>query len=474
MTNVLDKLQALFVEWCGMKANVITPLPVAGSHRRYWRLAAGTNSVIGAWNPVPEENEAFFHFTDHFHKNGLHVPELYKIDPGREVYLLEDLGDNSLFSLIEHTSDDGKISGEVIELYRKSLSELILFQVTAGKGIDYRYCYPNERFDKRSIMWDLNYFKYYFLKLHISFHEGRLETDFEQLADYLLQAGSDYFMFRDFQARNIFIKNNKPYFIDYQGGRKGPLQYDVASLLFQVKADLPFELRTQLLEHYLDELSLIIPFDRKEFERYYNGFVLLRLLQVLGAYGFRGLIEKKPHFLASIPYALKNLDWWLNHINFPLEMPELRNALKILARIDKYKHHSQKTENEKLTVTIKSFSYKKGYPEDDSGNGGGFVFDCRALPNPGREEKYRAYNGKDQIIIDYLKDKPEVLDFLENAEKIISSSVENYLERGFKDLSVNFGCTGGQHRSVYCTETMAKRLSQKYSNVEFKVEHLNI
>lgn len=474
VTHVLDKLQDLFTEWCGMKPDVVTPLPLSGSDRRYWRLAAGSFSAIGAWNPIPEENEAFFHFTGTFRDHGLHVPEIYQIDSCRTTYLLEDLGDTSLFSLVEKRPPEHPVSEELIAHYKQSLAELVKFQVTAGKGIDYHFCYPNDRFDKRSILWDLNYFKYYFLKLHVPFHEGRLEDDFECLADYLTRAEAGFFMYRDFQARNIFIKNNKPYFIDYQGGRKGPLQYDVASLLFQVKADLPFEFREELLEYYLSELNTIYPVDNKSFKKYYYGFVLLRLLQVLGAYGFRGLIEKKAHFISSIPYALKNLEWWLDHVDLQIDMPELLTTLHSLAHLKQYPFEQESQIQNKLTVTLKSFSYKNGYPTDISGNGGGFVFDCRALPNPGREEKYRAYNGKDQIIIDYLKDKPEVLDFLENAEKIISRSIENYLERGFQNLSISFGCTGGQHRSVYCTETMAKFIMGKFPMTEVIVNHMNL
>jgi aminoglycoside/choline kinase family phosphotransferase len=421
---------------------------------------------------VKEENSAFLYFTSHFLAHGLHVPSIYGADPDHDVYLVEDLGNSSLFDLHDKQPRENGLPDEMVRLYRESLKELIRFQLVAGKSLDYHYCYPHASFDSRSMKWDLNYFKYYFLKLHVPFHEGRLEDDFDTLVNYLNQADPGYFMYRDFQSRNILIKDNRPYFIDYQGGRKGPLQYDVASLLFQVKADLPFDLREKLLDYYISELSSYIKVDESTFKKQYYGFVLIRLLQVLGAYGFRGLIEKKPHFLSSIPFALKNLEWWLNHIDLQLDLPELLPALKSLAGIKKYEAGDQSSKSGKFTVSLKSFSYRQGIPDDLSGHGGGFVFDCRALPNPGREERYRAFNGKDQVIIAFLKDDPEVIRFINNTEELVSRSVENYLERGFSSLEVNFGCTGGQHRSVYCTETMAARLLRKFPKINVEVRHM--
>jgi len=376
-----------------------------------------------------------------------------------------------LFSLLENNTSDIGITDGITRLYEESLKELIRFQAVAGKSLDYSYCYPYPSFDARSMKWDLNYFKYYFLKLHIPFHEGRIEDDFDTLVNYLAQADSDYFMYRDFQSRNILIKDDRPYFIDYQGGRKGPLQYDLASLLFQVKADLSFELREYLLDYYISELSSVVTTDSESFKKHYYGFVLIRLLQVLGAYGFRGLIEKKPHFLSSIPFALKNLDWWLNHADLQLDMPELTSSLISLTRLTKYQP-AGKPSTGKFTLSIRSFSYRHGIPEDKNGHGGGFVFDCRALPNPGREERYQAFNGRDKIIIDFLEHKPDVIVFLNNAEKLISQSIDNYLERGFDKLEVNFGCTGGQHRSVYCAEEMAARLRSKYPGIIVETNHL--
>jgi aminoglycoside/choline kinase family phosphotransferase len=474
LDDMIILLSQLFIQWSGNEPDTIVPLPPSGSERKYFRFTHGEKSAIGAWNPVVEENEAFFYFSKHFYEKGLHVPELYGVDPSKEAYLIEDLGNTSLFSLVENNKHRTSFPDDLVELYRKSLMELVRFQVVADKDLDYSYCYPHSSFDARSMKWDLNYFKYYFLKLHVPFHEGRLEDDFDTLVDFLCEAESNYFMYRDFQSRNIFIKDNKPYFIDYQGGRKGPLQYDVASLLFQVKADLPFDLRETLLDDYISELSKHISINKEGFKKHYYGFVLMRLLQVLGAYGFRGLIEKKPHFLASIPFALKNLNWWLDKIQIGTDMPELLTTLRSLTALKQYQFSEPVKEPKNLTVSIRSFSYKQGIPVDNTGNGGGFVFDCRALPNPGREERYRAFNGKDQVIVDYLKDEPAVRQFLDGTEKVVSQSVENYLERGFNSLSVAFGCTGGQHRSVYCAETMAVWLREKYREIVVSIEHLNI
>ena len=470
MESHLKNLKELFKQWSGHLPDSVVAIPPSGSERRYFRFGYQNTSAIGAWNPVTEENSAFLHFTKHFHTSGLHVPAIYCADPDNHVYLIEDLGKTSLFSLLANKSPDTGFPDEIKRLYRESLKELIRFQVLAGKNLDYNFCYPHAAFDARSMKWDLHYFKYYFLKLHIPFHEGKLENDFDTLINYLGQADLNFFMYRDFQSRNILIKDYQPYFIDYQGGRKGPLQYDVASLLFQVKADLPYGLREELLEFYITDLASCIKFDETAFKKLYFGFVLIRLLQVLGAYGFRGLIEKKSHFLSSIPFALRNLDWWLTHADLQLELPELLPRLKELAKLEIYRT-ADLPPTGKFTIMLKSFSYMHGIPDDFSGHGGGFVFDCRALPNPGREERYRAFDGRDQVIIDYLKNEPGVISFLKDTEKLVNQSVENYLERGFNGLAVNFGCTGGRHRSVYCTETMAARLRQKYPQVNVEVRH---
>jgi aminoglycoside/choline kinase family phosphotransferase len=434
---------------------------------------ASAGSAIGAWNEIKDENRAFLYFSRQFRNAGLHVPEIYQEDPENDVYLMEDLGDISMLSLVDHAVNTGAFPDAIRDLYRQTLKELIGFQVTAGKNLDYTYCYPRGEFDERSMYWDLNYFKYYFLKLHVPFHEEMLEDDFVMLVSYLKQAEVTGFMYRDFQARNILIRDGQPYFIDYQGGRKGPLHYDVASLLFQVKAGLPPAFREEMLQYYIEELSRHISYDHASFRKYYAGFTLIRILQVLGAYGFRGLIEKKPHFKLSIPGALANLEWWLANAEIDVQLPELMRCLDMLTHLEDYRK-IQSEEEGRLTVSISSFSYKNSIPDDRTGYGGGFVFDCRALPNPGREERYRAFTGKDPIIIQYLEDRPEVEEFLENAGKLVSQSVDNYLERGFDRLSVQFGCTGGQHRSVYCVEKLGSFLRDKYPGIVVKVDHTMI
>jgi hypothetical protein len=374
-----------------------------------------------------------------------------------------------LFSLLEKRTGDA-IPGHITDYYKRSLDELVKFQVLAKEGLDFSVCYPRDSFDRQSIAWDLNYFKYSFLKLEAVFNEQKLENDLQKLAGLLLEAPGDYFMYRDFQARNIMIYNGLPYFIDYQGGRKGPLQYDPVSLLFQVKADLPGELREELLSHYLSCLGDIMKFDKQNFLKYYEGFILLRLMQVMGAYGFRGLIQKRPHFITSIPYAMKSIRWFLENSKLPIDLPELFHCLEQLAYSDRFTFPSTHS-SQRLVVEIRSFSYKMGIPEDYSGHGGGFVFDCRSLPNPGREESLREFTGRDKIIIDYFAEKEEVTGFIENVFSIVGQAVKNYTARKFDHLSVNFGCTGGQHRSVYCAETLSAHLKNNFPGITVSLVH---
>ena len=335
------------------------------------------------------------------------------------------------------------------------------FQIEGALGIDWSVCYPRESFDMQAMMWDLNYFKYYILKTSgITFNEQLLENDFQRFAEFLLQAGQSHFMYRDFQSRNVMLVSGKPYFIDYQGGRKGPLQYDLASFLYQVKARFPEEVRDRLIGEYLDELESIAKVDRDLFMKYYYPFVYLRLFQVLGAYGFRGLFEKRPHFADSLEPALATLARLINRHPLEPELTELKSALRKLTQSSKYLpvHH----ERSALTVSINSFSYKKGIPTDNNEHGGGFVFDCRALPNPGRLQEYKDMNGRDKEVIEFLNRYRETDNFLHNVFALCDSAVENYIERGFTDLSISFGCTGGQHRSVYFADRLAEHLSGKY------------
>jgi len=470
MKNEEREIKKLYHHWAGTEAESITFLPVSGSYRKYYRLQGEKGPVLGVFNEDRKENEAFISFSQKFHQYKLPVPLVHATDPSRQVYLISDLGDMTLFSYLSGLrKDDRDFPDDGIRIYKKVISFLPVFQVVAGKELDYSKCYPRQVFDSQSMMWDLNYFKYYFLKLaKIPFDEQKLEDDFHTLVQFLLGAGSDHFMYRDFQSRNIMLIEGEPWFIDYQGGRKGPLQYDIASLLYDAKASVPEPVREMLLEYYLDVLENYYPVDRNTFKQFYTGFVLIRILQSLGAYGFRGYYENKPHFLKSIPYAIANLQYLLDTRSLPIPLPMLREALgKIIVNPA---FRSFKAIGNQLTVRILSFSYKTGIPADTSGNGGGFVFDCRALPNPGRYEKYRAVTGNDPSVITFLAKEPEVGEFLNHACSLVDQSIRRYIERGFTNLVVSFGCTGGQHRSVYCAMELAKHIRSKF-DVKIDLQH---
>ncbi len=465
-----EKLIHLFEEWSGSQVEELTKLAGSGSNRQYYRISGDNKTAIGVIGEDDQENETFLEFTSHFKKYDLNVPEVFASNLEAKIYIQEDLGDVSLFDLVQKNGGS-ELTSEIQLLYKQSIHELIKFQVEAGKDLDFSYCFPRIDFDDQSKQWDLNYFKYYSLKFqNVLFHEERLEQDFRMIIQYLSKAEANYFMYRDFQTRNILVHNNKPYFIDYQGGRRGPLQYDLASLLFQAKADLPYSFRQQMLEYYMDQLSEYIEVDRKEFTELYYGFVLLRTLQVLGAYGFRGYYEKKPHFMESLSYAIKNVDWLLANVEFDLEIPELTKSLHLLS--ENYKTRQGKKTSKKLTIEINSFSFiYMGYPKDKSKHGGGFVFDCRSLPNPGRYDKYRQLSGLDQPVIDFLKKEPAVDSFNQSVSDIVCQAVDNYIDRNFDHLMINFGCTGGQHRSVFCAEKLYDKLKRKY-DIKLDLNHL--
>jgi len=445
---------------------------LGGSGRQIIRLSGGTHSAIGIQHGVREENVAFLEFTRHFRRHGLPVPEIYVEDLNEGAYLEEDLGDTTLFQHLSKNRVGARIAPEVEDAYRKAISALPRFQIEAGRDLNFKVCYPRESFDRQSIAWDLNYFKYYFLRLAgIPFNEQALEDDFSVLTDFLLSADRDYFLYRDFQSRNIMLRGNQPYFLDYQGGRKGALHYDIASLLYDGKADLPPELRQQLLDHYLVTLGSFIKIDRDAFMRHYYAYVYVRIMQALGAYGFRGFFERKSHFLQSVPYALKNLRWLLHNVELPVATPMLISAFKSMLFSEKLQ--SLGTETENIVVRIFSFSFHQGYPKDESGNGGGFVFDVRSLPNPGREERFKKLTGRDTAVMDFLIQQESVHQYLANAVSLVDASLSNYQKRGFKNLMVSFGCTGGQHRSVYLAEQLAKHLNGM-DGVEVVVRHLGL
>ena len=464
------KIRALYHFWSGTEPKSISYLPISGSYRKYYRIEGKQGSVIGVFNEDRKENDAFISFSKEFDLKRLPVPLIYAVDSSQQVYIISDLGNETLFNYLSGIrANDHDFPEEAIGIYKKVIEFLPVFQVVAGKELDYSKCYPRQVFDSQSMMWDLNYFKYYFLKLaKVRFEEQRLEDDFQTLVHFLLEAGSDYFMYRDFQSRNVMLIHGEPWFIDYQGGRKGPLQYDIASLLYDAKAAIPERVRESLLEYYIDVLEGYISVNRNSFRQYYTGFVLIRILQALGAYGFRGYYENKPHFLKSIPYALTNLQNLLQKGMLPVSLPMLTEVLVKI--IENPAFRFIKGASNELIVKISSFSYKNGVPEDHSGNGGGFVFDCRSLPNPGRYEEYRAYNGNDPQVMMFLEKEAEVGEFLNPVCSLVDQSVRKYIERGFTSLVINFGCTGGQHRSVYCASELARHLRSKF-DVTIDLQH---
>lgn len=448
-------------------------LPASGSNRLYYRLFTENETYIATYNEDARENNAFIYFSNHFKSKSLPVPEVLAIDTENYIYIQNDLGDDTLFSLLMTLkSKDVNVDDELFVWYKRVVDYLIHFQIKGFEDLDTSYCFPRAAFDKQSMMWDLNYFKYYFLKLsHINFDEQNLENDFEKFTKYLLSIDSNYFLYRDFQSRNIMIKDENLYFIDYQGGRKGALQYDLASLLYDAKADLSISLRKRILEYYISELLKHKSIHREEFILQFYCFVLIRIMQAMGAYGYRGFYERKELFLQSIPYAVNNLNWILQNISLPVELTELQKSWNQI--IEKYKPSENiEQKSDKLTVTVYSFSFKKGYPVDNSGNGGGFVFDCRAIHNPGKYEEYKKSTGSDENVKEFLKNQEDIHLFLKNSFDLVDASVQKYLKRGFNNLMASYGCTGGQHRSVYSANTLAAFLKEKYKDqIEVRLIH---
>jgi aminoglycoside/choline kinase family phosphotransferase len=467
----MDVLKKLFEEHFHAPATRVTPLQaqLSGSGRNIIRLSNEQATAIGILYGVREENVAFVEFSRTFRRHGLPVPEIYAEDLSRGAYLEQDLGDTTLYEFLSKHRAGDEIYPEAVEAYRRVVEVLPRFQVEVRHDINYKVCYPRTSFDRQSIAWDLNYFKYYFLRLAgISFNEQALENDFARLTKFLLSADRDYFLYRDFQSRNVMLVGGEPFFVDYQGGRKGALQYDIASLLFDSKADLPPQLREQLLDHYLDTLAGSIQLQREEFLHYYYGYVYVRMMQALGAYGFRGFYERKSHFLQSVPYALKNIRWLLHNATLPIKLPALTAAFTSMLASETLQQVAGESEN--LTVRITSFSFHRGLPKDDTGHGGGFVFDARSLPNPGREEAFKPLTGRDELVADYLEQQESVHHYFSNAVSLVDAAISNYQGRGFKYLAVSFGCTGGQHRSVYLAEQLAKHLRGR-DGVDVVVKH---
>jgi aminoglycoside/choline kinase family phosphotransferase len=474
MDKILVTIEELAATYLNGPADSIELLPQSGSDRRYFRIKKAGETYIATFNLNIPENNTFIYFSQHFFAQGLAVPKILAIHPSGTAYLQQDLGQSSLLSILE---SDGHTDA-VKHLFAKSLTALARLQVKGDAGLDYNRCLTAKEFGKQAILSDLLYFKYYFLDtLQRPYDKQALIDDFDALATYLTHTEYKFFMFRDFQSRNIMIQQGEPFFIDYQGGMKGAPQYDVASMLWQAKANLSDSWKTELLNGYMDSLDNLLPrpMNREVFKNQYNGYVLIRLLQVLGAYGFRGLFERKAHFLASLPLALRNLKWFVENRPLGIIVPEFKKVLDLVISheiIEKFTP-PQASEATPFTVYINSFSYKKnGYPADDSDNGGGFVFDCRGILNPGRIDEYKTKSGKDKEVIDYLEQRTRMPEFLNSVFDIVDISVEDYLKRGFNRLMINFGCTGGQHRSVYAAEQTARHLRNKYK-VKTVVQHLN-
>lgn len=490
MTPLLE----LYKQYTGCTADSLQCIAGSGSNRVYYRMqnisgssvSSGTStgsvteeteeknvlgSFIGVYGNQVKENKAFIEICKIFNECGIPAPKVLAVSEDFQYYLTSDLGNESLF--FDHIARE--FDEECVALLHKTVAMLPKIQFEIGKKLDFSICYPVPEFDERGIRWDLNYFKYNFLKLSpIEFDEALLEDCFDHLVGELLCSGDstsvngNTFLYRDFQSRNVMIKDGEPHFIDFQGGRKGPIYYDLVSFVYQAKAGIPTEIREDLIRTYLENLKAYTTVDEKDFREKLMLFALFRNLQVLGAYGYRGLIEGKAHFISSIPFAIKNL----KNLLAEYEFTGIDYLISLLNELIEY--HTDKTAEEidttKLCVDIYSFSYKKGIPADYSGNGGGFVFDCRAVHNPGRYKEYKQLTGLDKAVIDFLEEDGEMVEFMNSVYALADASVARYLERGFTHLQFSFGCTGGQHRSVYGAEHLAQHLSEKFG-VQIRLTH---
>lgn len=468
------EIENLFEKFTGCRPEETALLSASGSNRRYWRLTGGGCSLIGAEGTEASENRAFVALSEHFRSKGVNVPEVFAVSDNGMAYLQEDLGRESLYDAVASGRETGEYSEKEKALLTKVISQLPDIQFLGAEGLDFNVCWPEPEFGRRLVTADLNYFKYCFLKTTgVSFNEVRLEDDFSRLATELLSENQTAFMYRDFQARNVMLKDGTPYFIDFQGGMRGPVYYDVASFVWQARAGYPDEFRRSLVGAYMEALGKYVHVDERAFSKRLGLFVLLRTLQVLGAYGFRGKFERKPHFLESIPYAVANLRSVL--VCVPEECGYLRSVLESVAGLPQAGLSADAfpaslsglrgpglSSETGLEVLVTSFSFRKGLPEDPSGNGGGYVFDCRALPNPGKYEYYRQFTGMDREVEDFFIDKPEMPHFLESVFSLADAHLRRFLDRGFTHMMISFGCTGGQHRSVYCAERTARHLAQEF------------
>ena len=475
MENIISAIKNCFQQYSSQLIQQIEKIPQSGSDRVYYRIYCDDKkNFIATYSNNIRENNTFIYFSKHFKNIHAPIPEVLAVKEDASIYIQEDFGDTSLLNVLEANGQNDV----VFDLFKKSLKAIAHLQINGDKNLDYSQCITSKEFGQQAILSDLLYFKYYFLDtLKIPYDKEKLIKDFEAISNYLAHVDNKYFMFRDFQSRNIMVNNNEVYFIDFQGGMKGALQYDVASLLWQAKANLSDEWKDKLLNYYMDcvDTELGIPVDRTIFTNQYNGYVMIRLLQVLGAYGFRGLFERKAHFLTSIPLALQNLKWFMQHKKIGISFPMFESLLKQVVADEMIQQFENTKANEQtpLQVKIHSFSYlKNGYPVDETKNGGGYVFDCRGILNPGRIEEYKKQTGQDKPVKDFLEQQTLMPKFLNSIYDIVDITVEDYIKRGFESLEINFGCTGGQHRSVYAAEAVNRHIRNKFG-VKTTVTHLN-
>ena len=469
----MHKLIELFSKYYGSEPSVVAPIKGSASNRRYFRLMNDEHSSVGVVGTDADENKAFVTLAKHFKSAGLPVPEVYAVSMDGMAYIQEDLGSTTLYNMVSESSKSGSFA-DVEDILCRTVSYLPKFQFDGGRGADWSVCYPEPSFSRRMVMFDLNYFKYCFLKPSgLEFNEVSLQDEFEKFADDLLGGPNvqeymeDTFMYRDFQSRNVMLHDGQPYFIDFQGGRRGPIYYDLASFVWQPRAGFSDELRAKLVDTYVEAVAEYMQIDRALFDSKLGLFVLFRLLQLLGAYGFRGLVENKAAFMVTIPLAMNLLREQLAVRDWPY--PYLVELLGRLAQMPKF--HGLAEGDGKLTVRVCSFSFHKGLPVDLSGNGGGYVFDCRSIHNPGRYEPYKKLTGRDEPVIKFLEEDGEVFQFLEHVYGVVDPHVETFSRRGFSNLMVSFGCTGGQHRSVYCAESLARHLRSKYPDINIILSH---
>ena len=463
----MERLNILYKSEYGCIPVSVTPLTGSASNRRYFRMTSDSGTCIGVIGTDVKENNAFVTLARHFRAKGINVPEVYAVSEDMSAYLQEDLGDCVLFDMVMAARRGDEDIAKVEALLDKTMSMLPVIQYDGAEGLDFSICYPQPSFDRRMVMFDLNYFKYCFLKPSgLEFDEVLLQDDFERFADDLLKEDTDTFLYRDFNARNVMICGGEPYFIDFQGGRRGPVYYDVASFVWQARAKYPAGSKERMLDSYLTALAGYRDPDRDAFMERLDLFILFRLLQVLGAYGFRGLVEQKSSFVTSIPAAISELKSIVP--GFSGLYLYMTGTLERLCALPRFQEQAS---DGVLEVRVCSFSYKKGIPQDMSGNGGGYVFDCRSIHNPGRYEPYRKLTGRDEPVIRFLEDDGEILQYLEHIYGIIDTHIGTYARRGFTSLMISFGCTGGQHRSVYCAEHLARHIAEKFPAVRVRLIH---